>query len=445
MYSVAAEVFIGQNLFRSDDTEGLLRKARNILNGTKRPAGGSERNKVARVSIEHNDKLLDGRAGVRVRAEWGHLSVLLGGGHICEFVSHAHPGVNPLWKPAWKTIDPQRYRAGEHKAIFGPPPDGALLAGIYGHSLSFDYFGPPSAEETFAGLTTHGEAPATQWKVRREFGGKRTGFEYGAAFPVSQIDFSRTLSVDPKRPVFYCEERARNLSAADRPISWTEHVTIGPPFLRCNDTLVDMPAARAKAIDASYSKSMEIVPGASFDWPYAPRPKSKPLNLRETQDGRYSRYTAQLIPSAMETGYVAASSPSSGLLLLYVFRRADFPWVGNWQESGYRQNAPWGGKTFCRGIEFSSTPFAIPKRETVTNGPLFGEQTYRWLPAKSEVTIRFFALLVEIPADFGGVERIALEGDSLNIHEMATSRTLTQRIDPGFLSPAAGGHLPVSR
>ena len=395
--------------------------------------------KLARVSIEHTDDVLDGRAGVRVQADWGRVSVTLGGGHICEFVSRAHAGINPLWKPAWKTIDPGCYRAGEHKEVFGPPPDGALLAGIAGHSLSFDYFGPPSAEETAAGLSTHGEAPVALWEVRNEFGGERPGFEYGATLPISQIEFSRKLSVDPERPIFYCEERARNLSAADRPISWTEHLTIGPPFLSCNDTLIDMPGTRARAIDASYSDSMEIVPGASFDWPHAPRPNGGVRNLRETPDGSYSRYTAQLIDQDLETGYIAASSPSRGLLLLYVFRRADFPWIGNWEECRYRENAPWGGKSFCRGIEFSSTPFAIPKRETVTNGPLFGEQTYRWLPAKSKVTIRFFALLQEIPMDFRGVERVVLEGDTLYIHEMASSRKLTQRVDPGFLSEGAGG------
>lgn len=394
---------------------------------------------MARVSIEHAEELLDGRAGIRLKAEWGHVAVTLGGGHICEFVSRAHADGNPLWRPPWKTIDPHRYRAGEHDKTFGPPPDGALLAGIAGHSLSFDYFGPPSAEETLAGLSTHGEAPAALWKVRREFGGERPGFEYGAPLPVSQIEFSRTLSVDPQRPILYCEESARNLSAADRPISWTEHVTIGPPFLRCGDTLIDMPATRARAIDAGYSERMEIVPDASFDWPHAPCPKGGTSNLRETPEGRYGRYTAQLIDPALETAYVAASSPWTGLLLLYVFRRADFPWVGNWQESRYRETPPWGGQTFCRGIEFSSTPFAIPRRETIARGPLFGEATYRWLPAKSEARVRFFALLQEIPRDFRGVERISLEQDAVRIHETGTSRSLAAPADLAFLSGGSAG------
>jgi hypothetical protein len=359
---------------------------------------------------------------------------MLGGGHICQFVSNAHPDVNPLWRPPWQTIDPYSYRVGEDEAKFGPPPDGALLSGIVGHSLSFDHFGPPSNEETAAGLSTHGEGPAAPWKIHRQLEGERAGVEYGAALPVSQIDFRRTLRVDPQRPVIYCEEKAHNLSAADRPISWNEHVTVGPPFLICDDTLVDMPATRAKAIDASYGDEMVIVPDSCFEWPNAPAQSGGLLDLRETPDGRYCRYTAQLLDPALDIAFIAVSSPSIGLLLLYVFRRADFPWVGNWQERFYHENPPWGGTTFCRGIEFSSTPFAIPKRDTISRGPLFEEATYRWLPAKSQVAVRFLALLLEIPSDFRGVERISFGGEMIHIHEHKSQRIVTQAVDTSFLA-----------
>ncbi len=39
--------------------------------------------------IRHSD-ILDGRPGFRLQAEWGYVSVLEGGGHICELVSHKH-------------------------------------------------------------------------------------------------------------------------------------------------------------------------------------------------------------------------------------------------------------------------------------------------------------------------------------------------------------------
>lgn len=389
---------------------------------------------MAQVSVERVDELLDGRAGFRLRGGWGYVSALLGGGHISEFVSNAHPGVNPLWRPPWQTVDSWNYSASKDEARFGPPPDGALLAGIAGHSLSFDYFGPPSAEETAAGLSTHGEAPAAPWKIYREIDGERPGLEYGAEFPVSQIEFRRTLQIDVERPVLYCEAKARNLSSADRPISWTEHVTVGPPFLTCDDTLVDIPATHSKVIEADYSREMVIVPEASFEWPNAPAQKGGTENLRETAEGRYCRYTAQLIDPAVEMAYIAVSGRSAGLLLTYVFRRADFPWVGNWQERFYHENPPWGGNTFCRGVEFSTTPFAIPKRETISRGPLFGQTTYRWLPGKSEAAVRFIALLLEIPQDFRGVERISIAGDAIRFHEHGTGREICERADASFLA-----------
>ena len=105
-----------------------------------------------------------GGLGSASRAEWGYVSVLEGGGHICELVSHKHGALNPLWKPTWKTIDPSTYTRGKHTRVYGPPPEGRLLAGIAGHSISFDYFGPPSPEEIAAGHSTHGEAPVVDWR-----------------------------------------------------------------------------------------------------------------------------------------------------------------------------------------------------------------------------------------------------------------------------------------
>ena len=112
--------------------------------------------------------VMDGRPGFRLRADWGYISVLEGGGHICALNLNACSGVNPLWRPQWATIDPSQYEISKHARKYGPPPDGRLLSGIAGHSLSFDQFGPPSIEETAAGLTTHGEAPALNWKNQNQ-------------------------------------------------------------------------------------------------------------------------------------------------------------------------------------------------------------------------------------------------------------------------------------
>ena len=370
--------------------------------------------------------MIDGRSGFRLRADWGYVSVLAGGGHICELNLNVCSGVNPLWRPPWVTIDPTHYATVKHARSYGEPPDGRLLAGIAGHSLSFDHFGPPSREETAAGLTTHGEAPALKWDIHKQVRSPKPQLQYGLTLPEARIRFSRTLTLDRVNPVIYCEEEAVNLSPYDRPISWNEHVTFGPPFLETGITWFDMPATRAKVCAGSYSPRFFLQPDAEFSWPNAPTKNRKRMNLRTTPALRFGHYTAQLLNPELEIAFIAACNPRLKLLVVYAFRRADFPWVGNWEERYNRTQAPWLRKTFCRGLEFSTTPFAIPRRETIGQGPLFGEATYRWLPARSKAQVRFLILLFEVPQTFRGVARVSIAKRKINVVESgARGRTLS--------------------
>lgn len=374
--------------------------------------------------------LIDGRSGFRLRADWGYVSVLEGGGHICELNLNACTGVNPLWRPPWKTFDPTDYAPRKHARTYGPPPDGRLLAGIAGHSLGFDHFGPPSPEETAAGLTTHGEAPALRWNIRKRANSPKAHLQYGLTLPEARIGFTRKLTLDRHNPVIYCEEEAVNRSPYDRPISWNEHVTFGPPFLEAGITWFDMPATRAKVCPASYSSRFSLQPDAEFTWPNAPTKERKRMNLRTMPAKRYGHYTAQLLDPELEIAFIAACNSRLKLLVVYAFRRADFPWVGNWEERHNRTAAPWRGKTFCRGLEFSTTPFAIPRRETIERGPLFGEPTYRWLPAKSKAQVRFVILLFEVPETFRGVAGVSVGKRRIDVVESGVRcRTLSVAAD----------------
>jgi hypothetical protein len=143
-------------------------------------------------------------------------------------------------------------------------------------------------------------------------------------------------------------------------------------------------------------------------------------------DEPYGHYTAQLLDPGLEIAFVSACNSRQNLLVVYAFRRSDFPWVGNWEEHNNRTSAPWKGKTFCRGMEFSTTPFAIPRRETIDQGPLFGEKTYRWLPARSSISVRYVIMLFKVPGDFKGVSRLELKGGRALVSEAAgTDRQLS--------------------
>jgi hypothetical protein len=383
-------------------------------------------------SVTRRREILDGRPGFRIESAWGHVSVLEGGGHICELVSRRHGAVNPLWKPGWRTIDPSSYTPRRHNRVYGAPPEGRLLAGIAGHSISFDYFGPPSAEEIAAGHSTHGEAPVVDWRRQAIPEVSTPGLAYVANLPQAQMRLRRAISVDSVHPVVYCEETAFNLSTFDRPISWNHHVTFGPPFLESGVTLFDMPATRSKICPATFSKQMSIEPDAEFQWPNAPTKKGGLLNLRTTEAGKFGHYTAHLLDPTLQTAFIAVSNPRLRLLVLYLFNRNEFPWVGNWEESYSRNHVPWNGREFCRGFEFSTTPFPIPRRETVAQGKLFDEATYLWLPAKSNASRRYMIVLLDVPETFKGVAAVDVESGSVRVTERST-QTAFQTYAKDFL------------
>jgi hypothetical protein len=384
---------------------------------------------AGKILIRRVAGVLDSRPGYRLIAPWGHVSVLVGGGHICELNLNECDGLNPLWRPQWKTIDPYKYDAARHARTYGRLPDGRLLAGIAGHNLSFDYFGPPSREETAAGHSTHGEAPSMRWRFKNPPGASSATLHCGALLPQAQIKFERKLLIDVRNPVIYCEETALNLSTFDRPISWNEHVTFGPPFVKPDVTLFDMPATRAKTCPSSYSTRPLVKTNAEFIWPIAPGAHGGRLNLRTVPKKKFEHYTAQLLDPKLKLAFIAACNPRAGLLVIYLFCRADFPWVGSWVERFHQSHAPWNGKAFCRGLEFSTTPFAIPRRETVEQNRMFGESVYRWLPAKSETKVRYMILLFRVPDDFGGVKSVTVaSGKATVIERGRRSRRLVARV-----------------
>ena len=110
-----------------------------------------------------------------------------------------------------------------------------------------------------------------------------------------------------------------------------------------------------------------------------------------------SAYTAHLMDPRRDTAFFVAFSPASRLAFGYVWHRADFPWLGIWEENASRPAAPWNGATLARGMEFGASPFPETRREMIERGRLFDVPTFRWIPAASRVTVNY--AIVAQPAD----------------------------------------------
>ncbi|MBY0503564.1 MAG: hypothetical protein K2X03_06635 [Bryobacteraceae bacterium] len=310
-----------------------------------------------------SEYLYCGRRAHRIENAQLQVTVLVEGGHLAA-LTHRVTGVNPLWTPPWSTIEPSTYDAARHPE-YGQGSESQLLAGIHGHNLCLDTFGAPSEAEAAAGAAVHGAAGLLPWTI------ESAETHLTARVRAEQLDFTRQLRLEGDKLHF--EESLTNLTAEDRPIAWTQHVTLGPPFLEAGQTQFDAPIVREQDLDDGEHGHVDLT--------------------RFTAGPSASGYTAHLLDPAREQAHFLAWSPRHQLLLGYVWRSADFPWLGTWEEYRRRDAAPWNRRTETRGMEFGVSPFPESRRQMMDRARLFGVPTYRWISAKETIRVSYYAFL----------------------------------------------------
>jgi len=333
------------------------------------------------------DRKYRGRRAATLDNEHIRVTVLVEGGHVAEIFDKAS-GVSPLWIPPWRSIEPSTFNCPVDGDVYGKGSDGRLLAGIMGHNLCLDMFGGPSPEEADAGMTAHGDASVVAYDIRAD----GESLLMRASFPLAHIDFERRIELSGRSATI--RERVTSRCAFDRPIGWTEHVTLGPPFLEPGATEFRASATRSKVFEARFGADDYLEAGATFDWPHAPRTDGGTADLRRFPGGtRSSAYTAHLMDPAADTAYFVAFAPAWRLAFGYVWQQPDFPWMGIWEENHSRTASPWCGSTLTRGMEFGASPFPETRRAMVERGRLFDTPTFRWLPANGVLETAYWIVL----------------------------------------------------
>lgn len=331
-----------------------------------------------------------GRQAFEIENTQLRVTVTEEGGHVAEIL-HKAKGVNPLWVPPWPSIEPSTYDPNRHPG-YGGNSESKLLTGIMGHNLCLDLFGGPTDEEAAAGMTVHGEASVVKYSFEAVPGGLRQACE----MPMAQLAFERRLTLDGERVRF--AETVTNRSACDRPIAWTQHVTLGPPFLERGVTRFDLPGTKARTFESDFTGgkgAMKIA--ANFDWPNMPTEPSssyegRPVDLRTYWKDRVAAgfVTVLLDPHRETVGFAARSG---GVELRYDWKRADFPWIGIWDECHARDGGPWNSRTMTRGMEFGVSPYPESRRAMIDRKELFGVPAYRWIAARKQLTVEYWASL----------------------------------------------------
>ncbi len=356
--------------------------------------------------------VFEGASAIVISNDKLALTILKQGSTFASLVLAADGGkLNPLWDPVRMARELGRT---------------APTTGSLGHFVCVDGFGPVSPEERAARMPGHGEAHVRTFEYRSNRSEHAAEVTLAAVLPIVQERFTRTVRIVDSESVIYVESQLENLMGFDRPINWAEHATIGSPFLEAGVTVVDLSGRRSHTRPYPQPTSpspaqtdRRLVADRDFTWPSAPGLDGRPVDMRGTPENpHFLDHATTVTDPACETAWVTALNPKRRLMLGYLFRRADYPWLQTWG------NYPPTLK-MSRGLEFSTQPFDVSRREAVGTSRMFDTPTYRWLPAKGKIETRFLMFYTQVPEGFTKVDEVRLEHHQIVIEDHAAGKRVT--------------------
>ena len=287
------------------------------------------------------------------------------------------------------------------------------------------------------GLSQHGEAPSSRWrKVALHRSAQRIALKMSVQLPIAGLGFSRTIELRRNESIAYITEVVENRRKSDHFFHWTQHVTLGPQFLVPGEASIYAPGTKGLTDPNGYEGAIPLlVSNKEFLWPHAPLVSGGEADLRcpFIREG-CGFVVGVLLDKRRKFAFIAAVNRKHGLLIAYCFRREDFPWLAIWEENRGIANPPWNGKTQARGLEFSTTPLPLLRRNSFLFGRLFGEPTLTCVPAGASRTVRYLMLLARTPREFGAITDIEFNPDAVHLLSEANQRLTVPSSAPSHLS-----------
>jgi hypothetical protein len=269
-----------------------------------------------------------------------------------------------------------RLRAVDLNPFTWEEPGGELDARPRGHFLCCDRWGAASAAEQKAGMPFHGEAPRVEWK-------RVSANRMAAELPRAGLTIERDVRLFSSQ--LRVTERVTNRLALGRVYNFVQHPTISPPFLTSR-VFVDANAG------LGFSQSD---PGQKpLAWPQA-EGQGVRANLREFVSDQRPNVVSYVVPDAM--GWVTAVNPDAGLLLGYLWKSADYPWLNIWRNAK-------DGKPDARGLEFGTCGWQRPFSELTRRARMLDTPLYSYLDAGATHERTYWVILRQV---WKGARRVA--------------------------------------
>ncbi|MFN9754286.1 MAG: hypothetical protein ACK55L_02675 [bacterium] len=242
----------------------------------------------------------------------------------------------------------------------------AKVEPLRGHFVCCDRWGAPSDAEAARGVPYHGEAPRVLWKAT----GPRS---LSAHLPLANFTIERDC--DLAGDTLHVRERVTNRNPTGRVYNIVQHPTIAPPFLD-EKTFVDA--------NAGLGFAQTTPDQAPLAWP-----RAHSADLRRLTNDPLPNVVSYIVEG--DTGWVTAASPTAGLVLGYLWKTSDYPWLNIWRDVA-------NGRPAARGLEFGSTGLHQPYPELIRRGKMLGRPLVAFLDAGQTVERSYSLFLRALPA-----------------------------------------------
>lgn len=264
----------------------------------------------------------------------------------------------------------------------------------------------------------HGEAAHVEWTPvsAPQTEGEFVQAEMTASLPMAGLGIHRRIRFSKKSALFIVREQITNRNKLGRVLNCVQHPTISPPFLD-ETTLVDCNGQKGFA---QGNPSVTSPEEPSVEWPAALKKNGRSVDMRRLANDPDPNVVSYAIEG--DYGWVTAVTPKKGLLIGYVWKTADYPWVSLWRDVHESKPA-------ARGLEFGSTGLHQPFPILTTKGRIFGRPLFEFLDANQTVTKSYASFLLKVPADYAGVGSLRVENDRLILSERGGSKGRDLRVE----------------
>ena len=339
------------------------------------------------ANVAAAEMTVKGRPALVLEGAAARVVIDLLGGSITDFYLQGQE-INPL---EWG-----RERVGD-----GP--------GAMGHFLCLDRWASVSEAEAKNGMPGHGEATAVAWRVVRG-PEERDGFieaEMATELPLAALAVRRVMRLAVDRAFFTVREEVENIGKLGRIYNMVQHPTIGPPFLD-ETTVVDSNARKGY---------MAYSPMPNPEEPTVYWPEARKLASGDEVDMRYLAGDDEPTNAGYcfdgEYGWLTASTASKGLLIGYIWKTAEYPWLNIWRSAR-------DGKPTARGLEFGTTSLPLTPAAIAAKGKIFGIPLFEFIDAGETVAKNYAAFLFAVSEGYAGTEQVAHEDGQLVVRPRGT-------------------------